>query len=82
MSVYTRAEQTYVDGVKYFDRTDNDRMDRELEMERARLVQKMLGDKKAGKPTQRAWGKRQIMYHCDDLEHGAYGGGHGHDHDE
>ena len=40
--------------------------------ERARLIQKMLSDKKAGKPTQVVKAEQRIHYHCDTLEDGKH----------
>ena len=54
LSVYARVEKTYVDGVLYYD-SERDALKRdEIRKERARLVQKMLDEKKGGGATQAA----------------------------
>lgn len=66
LSIYAKAEQTYVDGRKYFDRAEDEKMREELQKERHRLIQKMLDTKKEGGKTQRPAGRRQYEhYHCD-----------------
>jgi imidazolonepropionase-like amidohydrolase len=66
LSVYSRAEKTIVDGKVYYD-LEKDQANREyIAAERARLIQKMKGAKKAGAPTRKG-GSRQIMeFHCED----------------
>ena len=36
--------------------------------ERQRLIQKMLSEKDAGKPTQKVKPEHQILYHCDTMD--------------
>tara|TARA_B100000963_G_scaffold162848_1_gene141541 strand:- start:4068 stop:7157 length:3090 start_codon:yes stop_codon:yes gene_type:complete len=65
LSIYARAEQTYVDGTKYYD-IDGDMAKREwMRRERARLVQAMkLASKGRGTPPSE---RMQFHYHCDTL---------------
>ena len=67
LSVYTIAEKTIIDGKVYYD-LEKDQANRDyIATERARLIQKMKGAKKAGAPTRKG-GSRQIMeFHCDDV---------------
>jgi cytosine/adenosine deaminase-related metal-dependent hydrolase len=67
LSVYARAEKTFVDGIKFYDR-DEDVQRRDLvRKERNRIIQKMLSTKKPGEATERpAPPKKQ--YHCDSQE--------------
>jgi hypothetical protein len=67
--VYAIVEKTIVDGTVYYD-IEKDRANREyIAAERARLVQKMKGAKKAGAPTKKG-GSRQLMeFHCEDEIH-------------
>ncbi len=82
MSVYTKAEQTYVDGRCYFDIEQDETMRKEISAERNRLIQKMLDAKAGGAKTQKALMKKQHLWHCDDLgEHGEHGEHLGHDHE-
>ena len=66
MSVYSLAEQTYVDGRLYYSLS----LDRENRLrnakERNRLMQKMLSEKKKGKDTQKIKKERSYLFHCDD----------------
>lgn len=68
LSIYAKAEQTYVDGIKFFDREEDKKMQAEIRTERARLVNKMLKAKKGGAPTQPATGRAQRLYECEDIE--------------
>jgi imidazolonepropionase-like amidohydrolase len=71
LSVYAKADYTFVDGVKYFDRVEDVTAQAEVRRERARLIQKMIAAKKSGEPTQPAKGKAKNNYHCDsDLDEG------------
>ncbi len=67
LSIYAKAEMTFVDGIKYFDRAEDLEKREELRKERARLTQKMLGEKRKGGKTQAVKGKEQHLYHCDDF---------------
>ncbi len=67
LSVYAKAEMTWVDGIKFFDREEDQKMRKAIQEERARLIQKMIGDDspggKSGPPTK----KFKHLYHCDDV---------------
>lgn len=67
LSVYTKVETTIVDGVIYFDTERDAEMDKWIEKERARLIQKMKATKKAGGKTQKDHGMIKQSFHCDDL---------------
>jgi imidazolonepropionase-like amidohydrolase len=68
LSIYAKAEQTYVDGVKYFDRADDVKIQAEVRKEKARLIQKLLASKKSGAATQPAIGRPQRLWDCEDVE--------------
>ena len=69
LSIYSRAEMTFIDGIKFFDREQDQQMREELAAERHRLIQKMLSENKGGGNTQPASSQRQYRhYHCDDYE--------------
>lgn len=72
LSIYAKAEQTYVDGIKFFDRADDLRLRQAIQDERARLIQKMLAAKKGGAATQGAKGKHKHHYHCDHADDEMY----------
>lgn len=67
LSVYTKVETTIIDGVIYFDIEQDAEMDKWIEKERARLIQKMKAAKKAGGKTQKPHGMIKHSFHCDDL---------------
>jgi imidazolonepropionase-like amidohydrolase len=64
LSVYARAEATWVDGVRYFDLADDARRRDALRAERARLVQKLLQNKKGGEGGEKPAPSKKY-YHCD-----------------
>lgn len=69
LSMYSRAEMTFIDGIKFFDREQDQQMWEELAAERHRIIQQMLSEKKNGGKTQPASSQRQYRhYHCDDYE--------------
>jgi imidazolonepropionase-like amidohydrolase len=67
MSIYARAEKTWVDGIQYYD-VEEDRLRSEaVAKERNRLIQKLLSVKKGGEGGDRpSPGKK--YYHCDSDE--------------
>lgn len=73
LSIYAKAEKTFVDGICYFD------VDRDLELrkgintERARLIQKMLNAKGAGETVRTPGFKDKKHFHCDTLDQTSQG---------
>jgi imidazolonepropionase-like amidohydrolase len=68
LSIYARAEQTYVDGIRFFDIKEDLELRKSIQAERARLVQKSIQMKKGGAPTQAATARVQRMYDCEDFQ--------------
>ena len=68
LSVYARAEMTWIDGIKFFDRKEDVEIRKGIAAERNRIIQKMLADKKGGGKTRPASGRKFKNYHCDDWE--------------
>jgi imidazolonepropionase-like amidohydrolase len=68
LSIYAKAEMTFVDGIKFFDRKEDEAKQQEIRQERARLIQKMIDAKKGGAPVQTVKPKPKKLYHCDDNE--------------
>jgi imidazolonepropionase-like amidohydrolase len=64
LSIYAVVEKTYVDGICFYDKEKDAQKREYIKRERARLVQKMLDDKKAGAPTQDATKKNNKAYSC------------------
>lgn len=68
LSVYAKAEKTFVDGICYYDREKEEIMRDLIQEERSRLIKKMIEAKKNGEPTQKASGRgRRGGYHCETL---------------
>ena len=66
MSIYTKAEQTYVDGRLYYSiELDAENRVRNDE-ERNRLIQKMLGANKGGSKGRKITKDRSYHFHCND----------------
>ena len=68
LSVYARAEKTFVDGILFFDLAQEAAKRLEVEQERARIIQKMLDAKAGGSETQPVIQKKEKLYHCGHLE--------------
>lgn len=73
LSIYAKAEQTYVDGICYFDLERDRQMREQLRLEKAKLTQKMMGAAEKGEKTKKPSMKPQKHYHCDTLEEDYYG---------
>jgi imidazolonepropionase-like amidohydrolase len=73
LSIYAKAEKTYVDGICYFDSERDAQMRKEINTERARLIQKMLNAKGAGEPTRTPSFKDKKHFHCDTLDQTSQG---------
>lgn len=70
LSVYARAEQTFVEGVKYYDLEEDAAKRDWMRAERARLVQAMksAGESEGGRGGRRAPSERlRVDYHCETL---------------
>jgi len=68
LSVYTKAEKTFIEGAKYYDLDDLKTMESIMGIERHRIIQKMLIAKQSGIPAIPPSPKVQHLWHCDDLE--------------
>jgi imidazolonepropionase-like amidohydrolase len=67
LSVYAKAEMTWVDGIKFFDRAA-DAIERDnVRLERARILQKLINAKKGGEGGERPTAPKG-HYHCDSDE--------------
>lgn len=69
MSIYARAEHTFVDGVEYFNRKKDQLLRAQVREERNALIQKSLDAKKGGAETQAPKGKQRRLLHCNSLDH-------------
>jgi imidazolonepropionase-like amidohydrolase len=67
LSIYAKAEMTFVEGAKFFDLQEDLKKRDDLRKERERLIQKMIQAKKNGEATQAIQKPtRRGAYHCDD----------------
>lgn len=64
LSIYARAEKTFVDGILFYDNEKDLLKREEIKKERARLIQKMLEEKKGGGATQEPVKKENHEYNC------------------
>jgi imidazolonepropionase-like amidohydrolase len=70
LSIYAMVEKTFVDGLLLYDMNTDSAKQKELQKERALLIEKMLAEKKAGAPTQSPKPKKEGSYSCgEDHEH-------------
>ncbi|MGV3762381.1 amidohydrolase family protein [Parapedobacter sp.] len=67
LSIYAKAEKTFVDGVKYWDIDADAAKQQALAAERARLIRKSLEAKSGGGVTQRPTAQPNMEYHCDTI---------------
>jgi len=68
LSIYARAEKTFVDGIAYWDIDKDAQIIKTQQAEKARLIQKMLDSKSKGGRTQRPMGDAPRLYNCETLE--------------
>ena len=66
LSIYAKAERTYVDGVCYYDINKDQVLRQGIQEERNRLIQKMLLAKQGGSATQEPMSAKRRHYHCND----------------
>jgi imidazolonepropionase-like amidohydrolase len=69
MSIYARAERTFIDGKEYFNREEYEARREDMLAERNALIQSSLDEKKKGGKTQPPRGMRRRLLHCDSLNH-------------
>ena len=73
LSIYSKVEQTYIDGICYFDNKEQLlNQERDLK-EKMRIINKLSRSKSNSKIKHKP--KKDILYHCDTIEHE-----HNHDH--
>ena len=67
LSIYAKAENTFVDGREYFSLTKDQQLRQQRDQERQRLVQAMLAARKTGAPTQTPTARPVGHWTCDTL---------------
>jgi adenine deaminase len=68
LSIYAVAEQTYVDGIKYFDRAEDKIKQAAIAQEKMRLLRAMDKMSAGGMKSESVRPKREVLYHCDSEE--------------
>lgn len=68
LSVYAKVKYTIIDGQIFYDEEDNKRREEYIKKERARIIEKLLKEKKNGSTSQKYQPKPHKLYHCDDVE--------------
>ena len=69
LSIYAKAEKTIVDGIIYFDRAKDAEMQKQIDAERNRLIQKMIAEKKGGGNVGPARPGFVVNHSCSDHDH-------------
>ncbi|WP_256002984.1 amidohydrolase family protein [Pedobacter deserti] len=67
LSIYAKAEMTFVDGVAYWDIDRDAQLRRRQLEERERLMGKMKESKNKGNKTQRPQAQRSRLFHCESI---------------
>jgi adenine deaminase len=65
LSVYSKAEKTFIEGVKYFDIKDQAELETQISRERSRIIA-LMNSAKGKKVTAKSSNPK--LYHCDSLE--------------
>jgi imidazolonepropionase-like amidohydrolase len=68
LSVYARAQKTFVDGILYFDIERDAMLRASIATERNRLIQKLIILKNNGTPVIKPMPKQQMLYDCESIE--------------
>ena len=69
LSIYAKALYTIVDGTVYFDREKDAELQKAVDAERARLIKKMVAEKRSGAPVLPAMPTYTIMHTCSEHAH-------------
>ncbi|MFT4660738.1 MAG: imidazolonepropionase-like amidohydrolase [Patiriisocius sp.] len=68
LSVYSIVEQTYVDGIMYFNAERDLELREKIKIQRAAIIKEMVASKDKGESTQKVKKKEEKHYHCDDFD--------------
>jgi len=68
LSVYSKVEQTFIDGKRFYDRDQSEVMRQRDERERARIISKMMADPDKAKGDKAGENPNDKHYHCDDVD--------------
>jgi imidazolonepropionase-like amidohydrolase len=68
LSVYAKTLQTYVDGICYYDFDKDLQLQKEIAVERIRLIRKMQKEKESGEALKKPVLKKKQLQHCNEYE--------------
>lgn len=68
LSIYAKAEKTFVDGIAYWDIEQDAEKQKALKADQSRIIQKMIEAKGSGSATVRPVAQRQRLYECETME--------------
>jgi len=68
LSIYAKAEKTFVDGIAYWDLEADAQKQKSLKADQGRIIQKMINAKSSGTATIRPVIQRPGLYDCETLE--------------
>jgi imidazolonepropionase-like amidohydrolase len=68
LSIYAQVKYTIIDGIVYFDHERDASMQKEIEREKARIIDKMITAKNGGSETQAVKAKKQRTHVCTSIE--------------
>jgi imidazolonepropionase-like amidohydrolase len=67
LSIYAVAQTTYIEGVPYFDRTEDAKLQQRMAVERSKLSAMMLDEKTGGASVRPPRQKQKRVFNCDSL---------------
>ncbi|MDQ3048415.1 MAG: amidohydrolase family protein [Bacteroidota bacterium] len=76
LSIYAKVDKTIIDGQIYFDREEDLKLRKDMQKERARIIQKLLDEKKNGAATQKPVLKKKQLFECDSMQDDYLGTNH------
>jgi len=65
LSIYAKVDKTIIEGAIYYDRKLDEQLQKRNQEEKAKIIEKMIGEKAKGKKTQKPKAKPNHTYHCD-----------------
>jgi len=68
LSIYARAEKTYIDGACYFNLEEDEKSREAFTAERERIIQKMEAAKNGGASTRKPQPKTPHHFHCNSMD--------------
>ena len=68
LSMYSSPEMTFIDGIKYYDKSQQEQLESVNNQERTRIIQKMIQKKSEGQTSIPFTSPPKKLYHCEDHE--------------